>query len=58
MLAHILLAPSQLPLPHQSQDKAVALARVTSKPFLHPAKFTSGLAGQLLHQATATKQEI
>lgn len=57
-LAHILLAPSQLPLPHQSQDKAVALARVTSKPFLHLTKFSSGLAGQLLHQATSTKQEI
>lgn len=46
MLAHIFLAPSQPPLPYPSQDKAVALAHVITKPFLHPAKFTIGLSGQ------------
>lgn len=58
MLAHTLLTPSQLPLIHQSKDKAVALASVISKAFLHPAKLISGLSGQLSTQKLLQNREL
>lgn len=53
--AHIPLAPSQLPLPHQSQDKAAALATCY---FQAIPQSSFRFIRTTLHRATSTKQGI